>query len=254
MDETCPICGGVGYRLKDSKRSTVMIPCECQHLQYIRYLHESANIPPKYRECNFSTFKKEDRHPSQLACLDKVFHYFTNFAVKKKGLLLMGPCGVGKTHLAVSLIHALIAEDGVQCLFVDFRRLLQNIRNSYDHESQVTEEDIMEPIFNAQVLLLDELGAEKVTGFVREKIHAIIDYRYCHEKKTIITTNYMDDLSKVKSLSISLTADELKIYEQFFKDDETLEDRIGPRIRSRLYEMCENLVMMGNDYRRLRKK
>ena len=89
-----------------------------------------------------------------------------NFAKKcdprgDKGLLIIGKIGTGKTHLAVGIIKELILNRGISCLFYDYRELLKEIQNSYNATVQTTELDVLRPVFETDVLVLDELGAVK---------------------------------------------------------------------------------------------
>jgi DNA replication protein DnaC len=136
---------------------------------------------------------------------------------------------VGKTHLAAAIIHGLV-EKGVPCLFYEFGALLKKIQESYNALAQTSEMKVLKPVFEAEVLVLDELGASKPTDRVRDTMMQIINARYNERKLTIFTTNYMD--------------------ERRGQTDETLEDRIGVRLRSRLYEMCRTVSIDGEDYRR----
>ena len=140
----------------------------------------------------------------------------------------MGPCGVGKTHLAVATLRALV-DKGIRCLFYDFRDLLKEIQDSYNPVSQATELRVLEPVYQADVLVLDELGASKPTDWVRDTMTQIINTRYNDRKVTIFTTNYLDDPE--------------------LSTEETLTDRVGVRLRSRLYEMCKVVKIKGADYR-----
>ena len=141
----------------------------------------------------------------------------------------MGTVGVGKTHLSVSILHGLI-EKGVPCLFYEFGALLKEIQDSYNPVSQTSELKVLAPVYEAEVLVLDELGAAKPTDWVRDTMMQIIGTRYNNRRLTIFTTNYMDARRQAA--------------------DETLEDRIGVRLRSRLYEMCRTVLIEGEDYRR----
>ncbi|HEX8088278.1 MAG TPA: ATP-binding protein [Blastocatellia bacterium] len=141
----------------------------------------------------------------------------------------MGPCGIGKTHLSVAILHGLI-EKGVPCLFYDFGSLLKEIQKSYNTISQTSEMEVLAPVYEAEVLVLDELGASKPTEWVCDTLRQIIGRRYNDRKLTILTTNYTDTPGDSRH--------------------ETLEDRIGARLRSRLFEMCKTVVMEGEDYRR----
>jgi DNA replication protein DnaC len=141
----------------------------------------------------------------------------------------MGTCGVGKTHLSVAILRGLV-EKGVPCMFYEFGSLLREIQDSYNPVSQTSESNVLVPVYEAEVLVLDELGAVKPTEWVRDMVMQIIGTRYNDKKLTIFTTNYGDERH------------------QYAK--ETLEDRIGTRLRSRLFEMCQTVAIEGEDYRR----
>ena len=106
------------------------------------------------------------------------------------GLLLTGSIGVGKTHLAVGILQALVAERGATGLFYDYRDLLKQIQNSYNAQVRETELEILAPVFEAEVLVLDELGASKPTDWVWDTVAHILNTRYNDRRTTIITTNY----------------------------------------------------------------
>jgi DNA replication protein DnaC len=155
------------------------------------------------------------------------------------GLLFIGPCGVGKTHLAVALINEMIEQKSVPCYFCDFRELIRRIQNTYSPDSPMTESEVLSPIFKKDILVLDELGAKRTTAWVEEMVFYIVNHRYNNKKLTVFTSNYPDH-----------SDDEEDSRESFFKkDSETLVDRIGVRLRSRLYEMCKIVRMEGDDYR-----
>lgn len=142
----------------------------------------------------------------------------------------MGPTGVGKTHLAVAIVRRLI-EKGVPGIFSEFGSLLKQIQDSYNPISKSSELKVLAPIYETDVLVLDELGATIPTDWVRDTMYQIINKRYSDRKLTIFTTNYLDSKTNDK--------------------EQTLEDRISTRLRSRLYEMCSKVVIDGGDYRRV---
>ena len=108
------------------------------------------------------------------------------------GLLIIGKIGTGKTHLAVGIIKDLILSKGISCLFYDYRELLKEIQNSYNATVQTTELDVLRPVFETDVLVLDELGAVKPTEWVWDTVSLILNTRYNDNRTTIITTNFED--------------------------------------------------------------
>ncbi len=145
------------------------------------------------------------------------------------GLLFMGTCGIGKTHLSVAILRALL-DKNIPCLFYDFRDLLKEIQESWNSQTQSSEMTVLAPVYQAEVLVLDELGATKPTEWVKDTMTHIINKRYNDRKVTIFTSNYLDSKAT-----------------QF---DELLQDRVGTRLRSRLHEMCKVISISGEDYRK----
>jgi len=160
--------------------------------------------------------------------------------VQDIGLLFQGPCGIGKTHLAVAIINELIKKKNIPCYFCDFRNLIRNIQSTYTPDSSLTESEVLEPVFQKEVLVLDELGAKRTTAWVEDTVFYIINRRYNNKKVTVFTSNYID----------SGEAEEDARDQRFKKSDDSLVDRIGVRLRSRIYEMCKIVEMWGKDYRK----
>lgn len=201
--------------------------CTCRKENTRSGLLTSAMIPRRYEGCHFSSYKPSN--PSQERAFKFASRLAMDFPAVERGLLFSGTVGVGKTHLAVSIIKGL-AERGFLCRFCEFGALLKEIQNSYNPVSKTSELTVLAPVFNADVLVLDEIGASKPTDWVRDTMAHIINTRYNDRKLTIFTTNYLDKVSDPR--------------------EETLEDRIGIRLRSRLYEMSKTVVMTGSDFRR----
>jgi DNA replication protein DnaC len=133
----------------------------------------------------------------------------------------------------------LMLNRGVACLFYDYRELLKEIQNSYNSSVQATELDVLRPVFDAEVLVLDELGAVKPTEWVWDTVSLILNARYNDNRTTIITTNFPDGPPGGVSSTPARSATR----------EETLGDRIGERMRSRLHEMCRIIQMDGQDFR-----
>jgi DNA replication protein DnaC len=160
----------------------------------------------------------------------------------------MGPVGVGKTHLAVAILKGLI-EKGVPCLFYESGSLLKQIQDSYNPISNTSELRVLAPVYQAEVLVMDELGSTIPTDWVRDTIYQIINTRYNDKKLTIFTTNYLDEIPQ----PAPQTSDQERVNRKLstrIKELTTLEERIGTRLRSRLYEMCNKVAIEGEDYRK----
>ncbi|HEV2706760.1 MAG TPA: ATP-binding protein [Pyrinomonadaceae bacterium] len=230
----CQRCFGTGYEVVPGKGAR---RCGCREQDQFKKLLEAARIPRRYREaapprkdpCSLQNYYPAPNNGSQLKAFNYAFRLVREYPAVERGLLFMGTVGVGKTHLSVAILRGLI-EKGVPCLFYEFGSLLKEIQDSYNSVSKTSEMKVLAPIYQTEVLVLDELGASKPTDWVRDTMMQIINTRYNDRKLTIFTTNYLDARRQ--------------------PSDETLEDRIGVRLRSRLYEMCKTVHIEGEDYRR----
>jgi DNA replication protein DnaC len=220
----CEKCYGSGMEIVPGKGAR---PCECRKQKSQEKQIERTRVPKRYYDCHFQSYKI--MNPSQ----ERAFKYASKLAMEypaiERGLLFMGTVGVGKTHLSVAILRGLM-EKGVPCLFYEFGSLLKEIQDSYNKISQTSEMRLLAPVYEAEVLVLDELGASKPTDWVRDTMMQIIGTRYNDKKLTIFTTNYLDARRA--------------------PTEETLEDRVGVRLRSRLFEMCKTVQIEGEDYRR----
>lgn len=227
----CPTCNGSGWEPAESEGKVRR--CRClANLRTERLLAE-ARIPKRYEHCDLDSYKTTN-HESQKRAKAYVQRFLDRYPQIDFGLLFLGTCGVGKTHLAVSLLKQVILEKGDSGLFYDFRDLLREIQGSWNSVSQTSELDVLKPVLDAHVLVLDELGANKPTEWVRDTIAHIINCRYNDKKLTIFTTNYLDNPAKA--------------------GEESLTDRVGVRLRSRLFEMCTEIQIGGEDFRKEVKK
>jgi DNA replication protein DnaC len=222
--DVCQKCFGTGMEVVEGKGARI---CSCRKLRSERGQFEGFGLPNRYKGFHFHNYKPQSA--SQEVAQEFALKLTTEYPAVERGLLFMGSVGVGKTHLAVSILKGL-TERGFSCRFCDFGSLLKEIQDSYNTNTQTSELGVLAPVLNAEVLVLDELGSSKPTDWVRDTMAHIINTRYNSKKLTIFTTNYAD--------------------ERPGDGKEILEDRIGVRLRSRLYEMCKTVTMDGKDYRR----
>jgi DNA replication protein DnaC len=208
----CEICDDTGWRTIDVDGVPRVTRCECRKIAAAARLMVDSGVPPRYRRCDLDNFQDYN---------------------VERGILFLGQPGLGKTHLATATLKLAIQRTGLRGLFFDSRELLRRIKETYDPVSQSTESDLIRPVTTADLLVLDDIGAEKSTEWVEETLHLIVNTRYNDRRPTIFTTNY----------PLEAPADA--------KHAETLLERIGFRWYSRLQEMCEFVTLKGVDYREL---
>ncbi len=253
--DACPLCGGTGWKTltagtdapegkpKGGGKDRRVTRCDCQLRARAATLLAAARIPRRYEHCELASYTTDfpGAHPSIAFAHLSACRFAQEYDPRDgTGLLIIGQVGTGKTHLAVGITKELILNKGIPCLFYDYRELLKEIQNSYNAAVQTTELDVLRPVFETDVLILDELGAVKPTEWVWDTVSLILNTRYNDNRTTIITTNFEDGPS-AKAEGIDGPRRSAR--------DETLGDRIGDRMRSRLQEMCRFLTMRGLDFR-----
>lgn len=205
-----------------------MTRCECWRRELVASALKEARIPPQYARAELSTF--EGRGSNQKMDAYRLASKFAeNFPVVDKGLLFWGPHGVGKTHLAIGILKQVIREKGARGYFFETRDLLRLVRETYSRSADERESDVLNPVLHADILVLDDLGAEKTSEWVQETLGLVVNTRYNARRPTIVTTNLDDDLGIDDPMSFIV--------------------QIGSRTRSRLKEMCDWVKIAGVDVR-----
>ena len=236
------------------------VPCSCTSSNRSHLALAKARVPERYRHCDFENFETDNEHEAfpreQLAVWNRslaqakllVQRFAQEFSPiremqAEQGLLLMGPCGVGKTHLVVAALKEIVLR-GHAGLFYDYRELLKEIQDSYNPESQSTEMGVLEPVLRTELLVLDDLGSSKPSPWALETVGHILNSRYNEKRVTLLTTNFLD----LDASPANLPAPRVAGLRAPAVED-SLTDRVGRRIRSRLYEMCRTVDVTAPDYR-----
>jgi DNA replication protein DnaC len=274
----CPICQGSGWRVVERATTGALalaadkpgpsmgepktvwaIPCDCTVDDRAGRTLVRARVPERYRHCDFESYEADNEIENvsleeqsawnrSLAQAKLVVQKFASeFPVgSEHGLLLMGPCGVGKTHLAVAALKEIVLR-GHSGLFYDYRELLKEIQDSYNPENQATEMTVLEPVLQAEILVLDDVGSSKPSLWALETVGHVLNTRYNEKRVTLLTTNFLDAEPGANAASppsprtAGLRGPSM---------EDSLTERVGKRIRSRLYEMCRTIEITAPDYRK----
>jgi DNA replication protein DnaC len=226
----CTVCGGTGWVLDSSQGRKDARACSCRAESVRRERLDAAKIPERYRDCNFENFA--DNVASLQSAKRRARDFVDLYPAVDAGLLLVGPAGRGKTHLACAILSELVVTKSVAGLYADFSDLLLRIQTSFRPDADSSKESVLNPYADAEVLVLDELGASKPHPWVLDVLYNLLNTRYNRKRITIATSNFEDEPDRASG------------------ERDSLEDRVGARIRSRLYEMCLMVPLRGEDFRR----
>ena len=201
--------------------------------QKVDKIIKNSKMSKRSLNYKFENFEVNSNNKKVYQSLKDYSERFVNLE-ERKGLILTGNNGVGKTHLACSIANELI-KNGIPIIYGTLINLLAELKNTYDNDNNISEMEIIKLYEKVDLLVIDDLGKEKPSEWGLEKLFTIINSRYENNLPVIITTNY-DQNSLINRLSIN-------------GEIETVNSII-----SRLYEMCYLVKINDIDHRIKKKK
>ena len=278
----CERCGDRGWIVDEGGARR----CSCRDEAVVPRLLAAARIPPRFAGKTLDNFdtgfgderERTERLRAHRAARRYVEEFVTERGFREDGLLLIGRPGVGKTHLAAAVLSELVRRYRVRGLFVDFTSLLHDIRATFDPETAASSAGVLHPVTEAEVAVIDDLGAQKSSDWVREILYLILNTRYANRLPTLFTTNYRlepvrrppaqspaveppwpdDDLDEAHfDHAAGIASPSSRRLEVQRRGGETAaapellaSHRLPATLVSRLYEMAEAVVIEAGDYRR----
>ncbi len=270
-EDVCPDCQGRGWKVVADGGAGTAQPCGCREKDVVPTLIGRAGIPERYEKCTLGRFNTDNPDPKLQDTLIRALRISQQYVERfinadgsfcESGQLYIGRPGLGKTHLAAAVLRELIQRYRVHGRFVDFTSLIHQIQATFDVSSLDSKRHVIDPVIDAEVLVFDELGAQKPTEWVRDTLYLIINTRYTRRLPTIFTTNYPLERgaqpvkkrhpipgsdADVASIDGSIEAAKRR---PATPELELLESRISDTLVSRLYQMAQPIVLGGVDYRR----
>jgi DNA replication protein DnaC len=224
---SCPICHDTHWKSIVADGVEQVVRCDCWRGDLTKRLMAEARIPPRFARAELENFERGNDTLHE--AWRKASAFVEKFPNLERGLLFYGPHGVGKTHLAVGILKACIRTKGARAFFFELRELLRLVRDTYNRSVEETEMEVLDPLLKADLLVLDDLGAERTSDWVQETLGLVVNTRYNAKRPTIFTSNLVDipDATEPRSFMF----------------------QVGARTRSRLLEMCDWVEIPGFDRR-----
>lgn len=242
----CPMCNGTGYARKEVNGEVTMGRCRCQMLHDRVHMFNQAAIPARYMHATFLSFAQtpegriKELHPSAIRAMGRASQWVDGFQPEEanQGLVLYGHVGRGKTHLLIATIRELIFAKGVPVRFIEFSRLLSSLKAGYSEGR--SDAPLLAELAEIPVLAIDELGKGRLSDWELTIIDEVVSRRYNGMGCTLATTNYDPGAPSGAAPPNLSTATQAT---------QTLGDRVGDRVYSRLTQVVEFVELDGRDHR-----
>ena len=243
----CARCEGRGFLIVMENGYEVSVDCECKSVLGRIRCYNDACLPADYGQKQLVGLTVPKGSNVGKIRTKLQIHLSQPRPFSERGFMLVGPPGVGKTHILCSVVRDLTLDQGIPSRYVDFFHLSERIRSCLGDRGDTRPEDILEPLVEVPILAIDELGKGMCTPFEIHIIDQLITRRYNANRRVLVTTNYWPAQLRPSTP----TAKELNVQpgRKLKRIGETLEERTDDRIVSRLYEMCEIIEVEGHDYR-----
>ncbi len=236
----CPSCFGQNRQIIDGKSKPCRTPAPSRIVNFIN----SACLPARYSAARLDSFTNFTGNGREV--VNRLSQWMREFDPDKpRGLLVGGPVGVGKTYLLVAIAKN-FAGKGISVRFIDFFQLLLELKAGYAQDK--SDASLLNEMIEVDILFIDELGKGRNSDWELSILDQLVMGRYNRNKIIVASTNY--DLKPNNRVNFSTNLDERKPGSFELDRFESLEQRIGPRIYSRLIETSDFVELTGEDFRR----
>jgi len=229
---TCGICNDSGWEKTEKEGKEFLRKCKCQGLNSFVRRCRAANIPDLFIGAKLNDFQLKGHTEHLKPVIRDMKNFVSQYPGVQEGIILHGVVGIGKTRILASIASEIIKKGhSLDVFYIDWNDIFRDLdaRDSNNFRDYPVINELLNRMKNASLLLIDELGSVELNQWIHNNIYHVLNYRYNIKKITLFATNYFDETDGERP---------------------TLTQRIGDRVRSRIYEMAKPYHMNGLDYRK----